>query len=106
MLRCARGQATVELVALLPLLGVLALASWQVAIAGHAMWSAGAAARSASRALAVGGDWQAAARRLAPTARARETDDGGVRVTVPIRAVAGGSTLARVSSTARFEPQR
>ena len=44
------GQATVELVALLPLLAAVGLALWQAVVAGQAMWLAGAAARSAARA--------------------------------------------------------
>ena len=106
MLRCTRGQATVELVALLPLLALLAAAVWQAALLGHGLWSAGAASRAASRALAVGADPLPVARRIVPGARVSAGDDGEVTVTVPIRAVAGGATLTRVTSTARFEPQR
>ena len=108
-LRAESGQASVELVALLPLLGVLALGIWQVAVAGHAIWSASAAARAAARAAAVGGDDDArrAARAIAGHGvRVRETEGGGVRVTVPIRAVASGAVLAKFSTTTRFEPQR
>jgi hypothetical protein len=103
------GQATVELVALLPVLGVLALGVWQVAVAGHAMWSASAAARTASRIAAVSGGADGAAgavRRIAGRrARVRDADDGAVRVTVPIPLVTGGD-LGTFSTTARFEPQR
>jgi Flp pilus assembly protein TadG len=111
MLRSQRGQATVELVALIPLLVLLAAGVWQAAVLGHVAWSAGAAARAGSRAAAVGGDARAAALRVVPAAaraaaRVREARDGAVSVTVPVRAVAGGATLARVTSTARFEPQR
>jgi hypothetical protein len=111
MLRCARGQATVELVALLPLLVLLALGVWQAAVAGHAIWSAGAAARAGSRALAVGADWRAAALHAVPprarsSARLRSTTDGRVTVTVPIVTVTGGAPLTRFTSSARFEPQR
>src|SRR5688572_25732698 len=111
MLRCARGQATVELVALLPLLVLLALGVWQAAVAGHAIWSAGAAARAGYRALAVGADWRAAALRVIPararaSARVRSNDEGAITVTVPIVAVTGGRPLTRFTSAARFEPQR
>jgi Flp pilus assembly protein TadG len=102
-----RGQATVEFVALLPLLGVLALGVWQAALAGHAIWSASAAARAASRVSAVGGDPEKTVRRLAGSrARLRDGKDGAVRVTVPIPAVAGGADLTTFTTTARFEPQR
>ena len=87
-------------------MAVLAAGAWQAAVFGHAVWSAGAAARAASRAVAVGADARRAALRLAPRASVAEREDGSVRVTVPVRAVAGGATLARFSSTARFEPQR
>ena len=101
------GQATVELVAMLPLLGVLALGVWQAAVAGHAIWSASAAARTASRIAAVGGDAEKAARAIAGSrARIRDAGDGAVRITVPIPAVAGGRDLTTFSTTARFEPQR
>ena len=101
------GQATVELVALLPLLGVLVLGVWQAAVAGHAIWSASAAARSASRAAAVGGDAERAVARVAGRrARVRAASDGAVRVTVPIPAVTGGRDLTTFTTTARFEPQR
>ena len=69
------GQATVEFVAMLPLLGVLALGVWQAAVAGHAIWSASAAARSASRVAALGGDAEATVRRVAGR-RARVRDGG------------------------------
>jgi Flp pilus assembly protein TadG len=100
------GQASVELVALVPLLAVLAATVWQAALAGHAVWSASAAARAASRVLAVGGDPAATARRIAGRAtRLRTTDAGAVRVTVPIRTITG-ATLVTYTTTARFEPQR
>ena len=105
------GQATVELVALLPVLGVLVLGLWQVAVFGHAVWSASAAARIASRAAAVGAPSASSAavtaRRVAGRgARLRVIDGGAVRVAVPVRAVIGGAVLTTVSTTARFEPQR
>jgi hypothetical protein len=101
------GQATVEFVAMLPLLGVLALGVWQAAVAGHAMWSASAAARAASRVVAVRGDAERTVQRLAGRrARVRADAAGAVRVTVPIRAVVGGGELTTFTTTARFEPQR
>ena len=67
-----RGQAAVELVAVLPLLAALLAGLWQAALVGEAAWSAASAARAAARAAAVGGS--AAARRPRPppgSARAR-----------------------------------
>src|SRR5688572_8171086 len=60
------GQATVELVALLPLLVVVLAGAWQAVLAGQAAWAAGAAARAAARAHAVGTDPTRAARTHLP----------------------------------------
>ena len=105
-LRPDAGQATVELVALLPVIAVVALGAWQVAIAGHSVWAAGAAARAAARAEAVGGDAARAARAVSHGARVRTGEDGEVRVDVPIPAVVGGGALFTTTAEARFEPQR
>ena len=107
----ARGQATVELVALLPVLAVITLGVWQVAVAGHAVGAVGAAARAGARAEAVGGDPDDAARRLLPrrvraAARVRASHGGEVRVEVPIPAVVGGGSLFTTTARARFAPQR
>jgi hypothetical protein len=106
-----RGQASVELVALLPVLGVVAALAWQGVVAGQAVWLAGAAARAAARARAVGAEPpRDAARRALPGAlraglRVALRDDGGVRVGVAIPAVVGGARLATVHAGARFAPQ-
>jgi Flp pilus assembly protein TadG len=105
-----RGQATVEFVAVLPLVVVLGFGVWQGAVAGQALWMAGAAARAAARAEAVGADPAPAARAVLPPRledglRVRARDDGGVRVTVRIPAVVGGGSLGTTSAGARFVPQ-
>ena len=105
-----RGQASVELVAVLPLLAILGFAVWQAAVAGQAMWLSGAAARAAARAVAVGADAEAAARgalppRLEEGLAVRRADDGAVRVTVRIPTVLGDASLGRTSARARFVPQ-
>src|SRR4051794_21653541 len=107
-----RGQATVELVALLPLVAVLTGALWQAAIAGQAVWLAGSAARAAARASAVGADARAAARRVLPArlerglvvTRAGEGHDG-VRVTIAIPAIVGAGHVGGVSARARLQEQ-
>ena len=110
-MRSHRGQASVEFVVLLPLLVVVGLGAWQVAVAGHVLWAGGAAARAAARAEAVGGDAAAAARRLLPrrvrgAARIRAADDGAVRIDVPIPTVVGRGSLFTTTARARFEPRR
>jgi hypothetical protein len=104
------GQATVELVALLPLLAVVCFALWQAVVAGHAIWLAAAAARAGARASAVGADPEPAARdalppRLEDGLRVRAGDDGEVRVTLRIPSVLTSGAVATTSARARFAPQ-
>lgn len=82
------GQASVELVAAIPLLLVATLVVAQLAVAGYALWSAGAAARAGARTGYVGGDAEAAARRSLPAplrhdARIEDADGVEVRVRAP-----------------------
>ena len=105
------GQAAVELVALLPLAALLLAGTWQLAIAGHATWAAGAAARAAARATAVGEDARAAARRQLPGALSHDVHvedrgDGTVAVRVRIPPVLGLPVLGHTTATAHFRPQR
>ena len=107
-----QGQATVELVALLPLVAVLAAVLWQGVVAGQAVWLAGSAARAAARASAVGGDARAAARRVLPERLERGlvvrrmTPDGGVQVAIGVPAIVGSARLTTVSAHARLQDQR
>ena len=104
------GQATVEVVALLPVLVALIAAVWQAALAGHAVWAATAAARAAARAHAVGADPRQAARSHLPSGLERglrvTTEAGGdVRVTVRIPALPGLPSPGHAHAGAHFEPQ-
>jgi hypothetical protein len=108
--RAEHGQASVELVALLPLIAVLAAALWQAVLAGEAAWLAGSAARAAARAEAVGGDPAAAARRVLPVRlthglRVRAESDGSVAVSVPVPLAVGSGRLATIVQKARLAPQ-
>jgi hypothetical protein len=106
-----RGQASVELVALLPLVAVLAGLLWQATVAGQAVWLAGSAARAAARASAVGADARVAARRVLPARLqrglrvTRAGRGGGVRVEVAIPAIVVGGSLTSVSARARLQDQ-
>jgi len=100
----------VELVGVLPFVVFACAVVWQLALAGHATWAAGSAARAAARAEAVGGDPAAAARgalteSLERGLRVRPGDGGRVRVTVRVPAIGGLLELGGVSASARFEPQ-
>jgi TadE-like protein len=104
------GQATVELVALLPCLLAVLAAAWQLVLAGDAKWSAATAARAAARAAAVGADAEAAARRHLPKRletgmRVTEAPRGRVRVTLAVPSVVHGLRPGRVSAEASFTPQ-
>src|SRR3954452_2246011 len=95
------GQASVELVALLPLLVALVAVSWQAALAGQAVWLSGAAARAAARASAVGADPVAAARSSLPPALGgligvRRVRGGAVEVALGVPLVVGRGRLATV----------
>src|SRR5262245_15572521 len=110
-LRGQEGQASVELVALLPVVGVLALIVWQVLLAGGAIWCGGTAARAAARAEAVGGDPLRAARGALPDRyetglRVRRERDGGVAVVVAVPTLLGDRSLGSVTTRAHFEAQR
>jgi pilus assembly protein CpaE len=106
------GQASVELVALLPLVALVGALLWQAVVAGQTLWLAGAAARAAARAAAVGGDAEAAARgalppRLEHGLRVRPDGNGaGVRVAVHIPSVLTSGSLATVESRAAFPEQQ
>jgi hypothetical protein len=108
--RTNRGQAAVELVAVLPVVAALAAVLWQLAVAGHAVWAAAAAARVAARAAAVGADPAAAARgalpdRLEQGLRVSAGHDGEVAVRVGVPLVTGGGRLLTIVDRARFAPQ-
>lgn len=86
MRRSELGQASVEVVALLPLLAVGALAAGQLLAAGQARELAGTAAQAGAMAILQGGDPQDAVRAAIPgwsRARAAVAVDGrDVAVTV------------------------
>jgi len=96
--RCARpksqsGQASAELIAIVPALLIGVLVAAQIGLVGWALWSAGTAARAGARAAHVGGDVEAAARSALPSpfrAGAKVTDEDGVGVRVRIPALLPG----------------
>jgi Flp pilus assembly protein TadG len=105
-----RGQATVEFVALLPVLVAVLAVAWQAVLAAHAVWAASVAARAAARARAVGTDPAAAARAHLPASlesglRVSRRTDGGIRVSLRIPGVLRGLELGRATATAHFDPQ-
>src|SRR5436189_2539836 len=111
LVRAQSGQATVEFVALLPLVAVIGFALWQAMVTGQAAWLAGSSARAAARASAIGGDPRTAAASTLPGAlrrglRVENGRDGTVRVRIRVLSVVGAARLATLTSTAHFEVQR
>src|ERR687886_38015 len=66
LVRSEIGQASVELVAIVPFVLLCAAFAWQLALAGQTAWLCANAARVAARAEAVGRDGRAAARGALP----------------------------------------
>jgi hypothetical protein len=108
-MRSERGQAAVELVAVLPVVVALLAGLWQLAVLGHASWAAAGAARSAARAEALGLEPRAAARSVLPAPLERglrvARSGGAVEVRVRVPSLLG-LHLGRVSARASFAPQR
>jgi hypothetical protein len=80
-----RGQASAELLGVLPAVLLVAALVWQLALAGQAAWLCANAARAAARAEAVGQDGPAAARSALPRSmehglRVERLSGGAVRV--------------------------
>jgi hypothetical protein len=98
------GQASVELIATLPALLFLTLLVAQFAVAGYALWSAGAAARTGARAAYVGGDAERAARSALPEPLREEasvTSAEAVRVRVRVPGLLPG--MPRLPLTAKAD---
>ena len=107
-----RGQATVELVAVLPLVLAVGAIAWQLVLAGQAAWLTADAARAGARADAVGADPGRAARSVLPRSLERglhveRRPGGGVRVDarVPLL-LRRWSTPIRVAATASLGGRR
>jgi hypothetical protein len=103
------GQASVELVAVVPFVLLAGLVAWQLVLAGHSLWLAASAARTAARADLVGRSAENAARSALPEPLERDLSvarlgEGGVRVSVRVPLVLQSwSTPMRVSASASLK---
>lgn len=102
------GQASAELLGVVPAVLLVAALVWQLALAGQAAWLCANAARAAARAEAVGRDGPEAARSALPRSLERgmkvEPVDGGavrVRLRIPLLVRAWQSPIT-VGATARL----
>lgn len=87
--RTQAGQASVELVAMVPVVLLVGAVAWQLALAGHTAWLTAHAARAAARADAVGEGPADAARSALPRSleddlEVERLERGGVRVSVRV----------------------
>jgi hypothetical protein len=85
LIRAESGQASVETVAMVPLVLLAAAVAWQLVLTGHTLWLAAGAARAAARAELVGESPARAARSALPRSLERDlsvrrVEGGGVRV--------------------------
>jgi len=106
-----KGQASVELVAVLPFVLLLAAIAWQCALAGHTLVTVAHAARVAARAELVGSGARRAALSVVPKAMERglEVEHRGtaVRVAVRMPLLSSRWTLpVTVSATSSLEAPR
>ena len=106
-IRSERGQAAAELVAIVPIAVAIVALVAQLAIAGFSLWTAADAARAGARAVAVGGDPEAAARSALPgwLERGAEIETSGpVEVRVRAPAVVPGVTAIAVGASTELDP--
>jgi len=105
-----QGQASIELVAVVLVVLLVAAIVWQLALVGEAAWLSANAARVGARAEAVGRDPTAAARSALPSALERGLEverprSGGVHVSVRVpllvRAWEGPVRVGAASSLGR-----
>jgi hypothetical protein len=103
------GQASVELLALIPALVIAVLIAGQAVAAGWALWTAADAARAGARAEHIGADGEAAARRALPGILGHEAEvssGDGVRVSVRVPALLPGVSMPAVSAGAKLDAGR
>ena len=102
------GQASVELVAILPALVVCVLIAGHAVAAGWALWSAANAARAGARADLVGRDPVEAARRALPASMrpgATVSGEERTRVTVRVPALLPGARPGKLSASASLDAE-
>ena len=88
-MRAEAGQASVETVAVVPLVLLAAAVAWQLVLTGHTLWQCANAARAAARAELVGHSPERAARSALPRSLERDLsvrrlEGGGVRLSLRV----------------------
>jgi hypothetical protein len=101
------GQASAELVAVVPALLLCVLIAAQIGFVGYALWSAGAAARAGARVAHVDGDAEAAARSALPEPLrdgATVSGEGEIQVRVRVPALIPGLPTIPLEASAGLGP--
>jgi len=103
------GQASVELVAVIPALLLVVVIAVQLALVGYGLWSAADASRAGARAAHVGGEAREAARSAIPQAlergaKVRRGPDERVRVTVRVPSLLPGAEAIPVRAATGLDP--
>ena len=102
------GQASVELVAVLPALLLCAAIAIQLAVSGYGLWASATAASAGARAEYVGGDPGGAARSALPLALRRGANvhhNEGVAVSLRVPGPLPGPAAVPVRSRSSLEPE-
>lgn len=82
-----QGAVSIELIGSIPIVLISLLVAGQIALAGHAFWSAGIAARAGARAVLTGKEPKGAAKHALPgplQAGMKVSDEDGIEVGVRI----------------------
>lgn len=106
-MRGERGQASAELVAVVPMLVASVLVAAQLAAAGWSLWSAASAARAGARSAHVGGDAERVALGALPEPLREDADveqEGSFRVRVSVPRLMPGLPRLPLSAAARLDP--
>ena len=101
------GQASAELVAIVPLLVLVVVAAAQMTAAGWALWSAANAARAGARAAEVGTDARRVALDALPASlreRAEVDDEEAVQVRVRVPRLVPGIPRFAVDAASNLDP--
>ncbi|MGB0120972.1 MAG: hypothetical protein WBP55_08480 [Solirubrobacterales bacterium] len=100
-----RGAVSIELIGSIPILLIALLIAGQIALAGHAFWSAGIAARAGARAVLTGREPRAAAEHALPgplRAGMKVSQSDGIEVGVRIPELLPGLPEAFVYGSASY----
>jgi hypothetical protein len=105
-LRSETGQASSELVAVVPVLLLLTLAAAQLAIVGFGLWIAGDAARAGARAALFDGGAERVATDAVPRVFDPSAEVSGTRVRVEVRppSLLPGIRMPEIATASSLDP--